>query len=42
MERELQKMELKNGFRGVTLEESPLFINTMDKVWPSDENNSDA
>ena len=35
-------MELKNGFRGVKLAGSPLFIDTMGKLWPSDGNNSDA
>ena len=34
-------MELKNGFRGVELGESPLFINTMGNLYRSDEYNSD-
>ena len=37
MEKELQKIELKNEFRGVELRgESPRFIDTMSKSWPSD------
>ena len=40
MERELQKIELKNRFKDVKLGESPLFIDTMDKLWLLDENNS--
>ena len=35
-------MGLKNGFRGVKLRGSPLFIDTMGKSWSLDENNSDA
>ena len=42
MKRELQTTELKNGFRVVKLGGSPLFIDTIGKSWPSDENNSDA
>ena len=41
MERELQKIKLKNEFRGVKVG-GPLFIDTMDKQWPSDENNLDV
>ena len=42
MERELQKMVLKNGFRGIALGGSLIFIDTMDKSWPSNKNNSDV
>ncbi|GAY63991.1 hypothetical protein CUMW_230070 [Citrus unshiu] len=37
MEKELQKMDPKNGFRDIKLGgESPLFIDTLSKSWPSD------
>jgi len=38
MEKELQKMELKNEFRDAKLggRESPLFIDILSKSWPSD------
>ena len=42
IERELHKMGLKNRFKGLKLEGSPLFIDTIDKSWSSDENNSDT
>ena len=42
MERELQKMELKNEFRGLKLGVSLLFIDTMVNSWLLDKNNSDA
>ena len=42
MEGELQKMEFKKEFKGVKLGESPLFIDTIDKSWASNENNSHA
>ena len=36
-------MELKNGFMGVKLRgKSPPFIDIMDNLWPSYENNSDT
>ena len=38
MEKELQKMEPKNGFRDIKLEgKSLLFIDTLSKSWPSDK-----
>ncbi|GAY68309.1 hypothetical protein CUMW_263140 [Citrus unshiu] len=38
MEKELQKMESKNGFRDAKLGgESPFFIDTLSKSWPSDQ-----
>lgn len=39
---ELQKIELRFGFRAVQLGGSPLFINTLSKSWISNENNLDA
>ena len=37
MEKELQKMDPKNGFRGIKLGgREPLFIDTWSKSWPSD------
>ena len=38
MEKELQKMEPKNGFRDAKLRgEGPIFIDTLSKSWPSDQ-----
>ena len=42
MEGELQKIEFKKKFKGVKLGESPLFIDTIDKSWALNENNSHA
>ena len=37
MEKELQKMDPKNGFRAIQLGGGgPLFIGTWSKSWPSD------
>ena len=37
MEKELQKMDPKNGFRDIKLRRGgPLFIDTWSKSWPSD------
>ena len=37
MEKELQKMDPKNGFRAIKLGgKGPLFIDTWSKSWPSD------
>ena len=38
IERELQKMDPKNGFRDIKLGEGggPFFIDTWSKSWPSD------
>ena len=37
MEKELQKMDPKNGLRDIKLgEEGPLFIDRLSNSWPSD------
>ena len=37
MKKELQKIDLKNGFRDIKLGGGgPIFIDTLSKSWPSD------